>query len=653
VIGQETLDRVRRDANVVEIVGESVKLQKRGRSFVGLCPFHKEKTPSFHVNPERGFYHCFGCHASGDAIKFVQETEGLDFVEAVRRLAERMGIDVVETANDAERRQQAESRRRQQELFDIGQVAASFFERMLREHPLHDSAEQELERRGLVARTPTDAIADALQAFRIGYAPYGWDALATHLRDVGQSLAAAEKVGLVAPRRSGSGYYDRFRHRLMFAVLDGQGRVIAFSGRALDEPPEARLRALGLEPSTSAEPPAKYMNSPESPVYRKREAVFGIYQARQAIRTLDRAIVVEGNFDVVGLHARGIKNVVAPLGTAFTVEQGRSLHRLTQHLTLLFDPDSAGRRAVRAARDVCRAAGLTARVASLPDGADPDELARRGGPEQVARVIEAAQPIIEYLIEELLDDRFAKNDAATQAQRVKETIDLIASEDDPTLRALAEKHADKVAARLGLGHSEVGTIHALKRHLAAAMSRKPEGTESPARTQTAPAPAVPPPYRARSRDRRAELALEVLGALIDFPELFDSAEAAQAALLLEGDAAAALAALRQSRAAGITYPEQTLAKLAAPIHSFALARWAAPKHESLDDAKAELAGNLRKLESLDWSRETSQIAEDLGRLEKTGDVEREMNLLRQVYDNAIVRVTGTVRRRGSGGIEKA
>jgi hypothetical protein len=145
----------------------------------------------------------------------------------------------------------------------------------------------------------------------------------------------------------------------------------------------------------------------------------------------------------------------------------------------------------------------------------------------------------------------------------------------------------------------------------------------------------------------------VLGSLIDFPELLDSAEAARAAFLLEGDVAVALAALRQSRAAGVTDPEQTLAKLAGPIHPFALARWAAPRHESLDDAKAELAGNLRKLESLDWSRETSQIAEDLGRLEKTGDVEREMNLLRQVYDNAIVRVTGTVRRRGSGGIEKA
>src|SRR6186713_194285 len=168
MIGQETIDRVRRETKVVELIGETVRLQRRGRSFTGLCPFHKEKTPSFHVNAERGFYHCFGCQASGDAIKFLQETEGLDFIEAVRRLAERMGIGIVETASDAERRQHAELRRRQQELYDVNAAAAAYFERMLREHPLRDVAERELERRALVPSSPTDAIADALQAFRVG-----------------------------------------------------------------------------------------------------------------------------------------------------------------------------------------------------------------------------------------------------------------------------------------------------------------------------------------------------------------------------------------------------------------------------------------------------------------------------------------------------
>jgi DNA primase len=637
VIGQETLDRVRRDANIVEVVSESVKLQKRGRSHVGLCPFHKEKTPSFHVNPERGFYHCFGCHASGDAIKFVQETEGLDFIEAVRLLAERMGIDVIETATDAERRQQTEARRRQQELFDVSNHAAAFFERMLREHPLRDLAEAELARRELVPASPTDAVADALQAFRVGYAPFGWDELGKALRDASMSLGSAEKVGLVAPRKSGSGYYDRFRHRLMFAVLDGQGRVIAFSGRTLPEPAPERLHALGLEPSTSAEPPAKYMNSPESPIYKKREAVFGLYQARAALRETDRAVVVEGNFDVLSLHARGLKHVVAPLGTAFTVEQAKQIRRFTQNVTFLFDPDEAGRRATRAARDTCRDGGLSARVAKLPDGIDPDELARRGGAEQLTRVLDAAAPMIEHLIDELLDrvrptsaragdDVVNANDAATQAQLVQAVAELIASESDPTVRGLAETYADKLAAGLQLSDPGIRTLAAVRRHFASAANRG--ASPSPGRPQ------VQPPHRARSRDRREEIGLEILGALLDFPELFDAPEASEAAALLEGDVAAGLAALRQAREQGNTDPETVLAKLAAPIHPFALARTAGPKHERLVDAKAELVGNLRKLESLTWSKERSMNVEELQRAERVGDVEQEDTILRRLRDKA-------------------
>ncbi len=624
MIAQETLDRVKRDVSIVEVVGESVKLTKRGRSFVGLCPFHKEKSPSFHVNPERGFYHCFGCHASGDAIKFMQETEGLDFVEAIRRLAERLGIDVVETASDAERRQQTEARRRQHELFDIGGAAASYFERMLREHPLRDIAEAELARRALVPAQPTDPIGDALQAFRVGYAPYGWEGLATYLREAGLSSTAAEKVGLIAPRRSGSGYYDRFRHRLMFAVLDVQARVIAFSGRALAEPPAERLRSLGLEPTSGGDPPAKYMNSPESPVYRKREAVFGIYQARQAIRAADKAVIVEGNFDVLSLHARGFQNVVAPLGTAFTVEQARALRRLSQNVILLFDPDDAGRRAVRVAHEVCREAGLTARVATLPPGADPDDFSRQAGTEQLGRVIDAAQPVIFHLIGELLDENFAKNDGPTQAHTVKEVMRLIGEIDDPNQRDLTQAlAADRLAGRLGLGHADGRTLQ----HLAARLA----GGPAPSLAQRSKV-AVAPPHRARSRDRQADIDVEVVGAFLDFPELFDDPEALRAGSLLEGDLAAGLAALRHNHRSGVTEPEQLLAKLPAPIHPFALARWAAPKHERLVDAKAELVGNLKKLESLEWSREKSLVVEELERAEKMGDFEQQTALLRRLHE---------------------
>ena len=204
--------------------------------------------------------------------------------------------------------------------------------------------------------------------------------------------------------------------------------------------------------------------------------------------------------------------------------------------------------------------------------------------------------------------------------------ELVASEEDPALRALAEKHADRLAARLGLGHSEVKTVLALKRHLAAAVGR----TQSP----TQGVPRVQPPSRARSRDRRAEIGLEILGALLDFPELFDTAEAAEAASHLEGDVAAALAALRQAHEAGISDSELILAKLATPIHPFALARTAAPKHERLVDAKAEFVGNLRKLLSLEWSKERSMKIEELQRAHQLGDVEEEDKILRRFWDKA-------------------
>ncbi len=273
-----------------------------------MCPFHKEKTPSFHVNAERGFYYCFGCHESGDAIKFVQRIEGLEFSEAVRELAERAGIQIIETSLRARAQAAGGSpaaaagavRRRQRRRALLRVDAART--------PTRRSRARGARPAGLSADSPTGPIADALQSFRIGYAPYGWDGLARHLVSAGLSVSAAEKIGVIVPRKTGGGYYDRFRHRLMFAVLDLQGRVVAFSGRSLADPEAVSSPKLGIESTAqaSAEAPAKYVHSPESPIYKKREAVFGLYQARQSLRAGESCVVVEGNFDVMSLHARGI-----------------------------------------------------------------------------------------------------------------------------------------------------------------------------------------------------------------------------------------------------------------------------------------------------------------------------------------------------------
>jgi DNA primase len=619
VIAQETIERVRAHTAIVAVVGETVKLQKRGRSHQGLCPFHKEKTPSFHVNEERGFYHCFGCGAHGDAFRFLMDLEGLSFVEAIRRLAERAGITIVEHHDEAQKREELEARRRQDELYSVGSVAAEFFERMLREHSLGRHAERELDKRGLRSDDATGPIADALQAFRIGYAPYSWDALAEHLRDAGISHRAAEQVGLLVPRKSGSGHYDRFRHRLMFAVLDLQGRVIAFSGRALDDPTDAELSSLGVErvgSSTPGEAPAKYVNSPESPIYKKREAVFGLYQARSAVRDSGVAVLVEGNFDVVSLHAQGIKNVVAPLGTAFTPEQARLVKRFAPSVTLLFDGDSAGRRAVVASRESCKQSGLSAKVATLPQGTDPDELCRTQGAEAIRRVVGAARGLLEYLIETSLD-ALAGTDAQARAAKLKEVTELLAAEDDPAVRALAEQHADRIAGRLGMGDER--TFRALRSSVLARMT-----DASPRRG------AAQSPERARSSSGRSEVEQVVFGALLDYPELLGDDEVLAGVDLIEGDVAGAIAALRQACLNGsLQNPEVVLAKLAPSIHPFASARLAAPRHDRVEDARGELLQNIAKLKRLELKRQRSEVMRELQQAASVGDVDQEMALLRE------------------------
>lgn len=679
MISQETVDRVKGGMNAIRIIGEYVKLERRGRSHLGLCPFHKEKTPSFHVNDERNFYHCFGCGASGDPIRFLMEHEGLSFVEAIRHIAEREGIEVIETGDDQDRRQAAEARRRLEEMYDAGALAAGFYERMLRDHPLAEYARLELRRRGLNPDQQSGPEVDALRAFRVGYAPYGWDALAHQLRDQGAGANPAERVGLLVPRKTGPGHYDRFRHRLMFAVLDLRGRVVAFSGRALDEPSEADLRRAGVAPLSSgpSDPPAKYLNSPESPVYRKREVLFGLYQARHSVREQDQCVLVEGNFDVVSLHARGVTNVVAPLGTAFTAEQGKEIRRYTNQAVLLFDGDSAGRKAAESSRTPAREVGLVARVASLPDGVDPDDLARQAGPDAVRRVISAARSMLEYLIETTLDERV--DGALDKADRIRRVRRLIDEENDPTVRAMAKRHVDSIAMRLGI--ADVGTLRALEASVgveprlpqgpaqhpgraAAGSFRAPvaaqrfadgdderwrDGASSGASTHDPPSarpglrPPPQPPERARSRNQAHEIEQQVFGAFLDFPRLLLDPLAGAAAAILEGELALGYVALRQAferlglfdeRAdLGQTVgelraePEQVLAALPTAIHDFCSMRMAAPKHEQLDECRGELVANLRQLEKLRSVREGAHTVDELHRAAAQGDFETELSLL--------------------------
>ena len=617
VIERDIIERVRDQTRLLDLVRETVKLEKVGLAYVGNCPLHPGTTPSFHLNPELGFYYCSGCGAEGDALAYLQQLDGLTLTEAVEVLAERAGIPFVVPLEERERHE------RRRALYDACEAAAAYFERMLREHPCRALAHAELSQRGLTARSPTGPIADALQAFRVGYAPYAWDGLTTHLRNAGISLQAAEAVGVVSPRRTRVGHYDRFRHRLMFAVTDLRGRVIAFSGRALPEPTTNELQRSGVAPlgTSSGETAAKYVNSPESPVYRKREAVFGLHQARQAVRDAEECLLVEGNFDVVSLHANGVKHAVAPLGTAFTTEQARLIRRFAPRVTFMFDPDPAGRRAVAAGRAACKEAALAAKVAVLPDGKDPDELVRTDGADAVRARIRLARPLLEYLIDTTLDSGCSVDDAQARAAKVREAAQLLADEPDPTLRALATQHAERLAERLGV--ADPRTFRELGRTVRRALNQADLARE-PNHDRR-----VPTPNQARSRDQSQAVELEIFGCFLDCPDLLDSDAPTEAGEVLGPAVVEALDALRQSRVPQKRLDlEQLLAKLPLSIHPFAAARLAAPLYERLDDARSKLLDNVNKLKRLQL-RCSSPEVEELQRAAASGDFDKEIALLRE------------------------
>jgi DNA primase len=679
MISPETIALVKERTDLVALVAETVKLARRGRSFVGLCPFHQEKTPSFHVNPERGMFHCFGCHESGSAVDFVMKIDGSTFPEAIRSLAERAGIEVAETMTDLERREAAAARKTKDDLYAVNHAAATFFERSLRgrsAHPLAKYAREELARRGLPLPEEDSAvgeaarIGDTLQAFRIGYAPYGWDGLATYLRQQGISPVQAEKVGLLVPRTSGSGHYDRFRHRLMFAVSDVHGRVIAFSGRALPDPSAEELAALRISGPTAAPDaaPAKYINSPESPIYTKGEHLFGLLQARQSIRQQGEGVLVEGNFDVVALHARGVTNVVAPLGTAFTTMQAKLLKRFAPNVIVLFDGDAAGRKATRAARVPCREGGLDAKVATLPKGIDPDELVRKQGVPALERVLKNARGMREHLLEDALDgEAFRSGSLEDQRARIRAVVQLLAEEADPTLRAMAKTYADQLSSKLVIRGQSLASLRELEQAVEQALAGGGRGRPSPPTPSGSPQTSEPHD-RARSRARHDAIVDEILGALLDFPALLGEPEVEEALAVLDGDAAMAVYALRRTLQAHTAsgsrqhanirpsmgasegepqgpneegpavelgvYADEFLAQIPAPIQAFAVGRLASPAFDSIDVARGVLFDNARKLSGLSLKRENAAGVEELHRIEAQGDAAQENELLRALAERA-------------------
>lgn len=617
MISKDTIALVRDRTDIVAVVRESVpSLKKAGRRFVGLCPFHKEKTPSFSVNPDSGVYHCFGCGEGGDSIKFVMRMEGYSFHEAVRALAESHGIPIEEERGAPGPQSDAERHRKEREgLYGVMNVAAAWYEEQLQKHPQRQYAIDELARRGL------EPSHEAVRAFRIGYAPPGWDGLANHLKKQGISPAVAESLGLVAPRSNGSGYYDRFRHRLMFAVIDMRGRVVAFSGRVL----------APLPGDEEKEKPPKYINSPETPIYVKGTNLFGLWQARNSIRQQEHAILVEGNFDVVSLHARGVDNVVGPLGTAFTLDQARLLRRCAVDVTLLFDGDAAGRKAARAAEEPCREVGLDAKVAILPDKTDPDDFVRSRGESALRHLLGQAKGIIEYLIDAELDESFNAADSAEKVARIDRIFSILVKEPNPIrLRFLQTYALDRIGGRLDLVRSAMKTMEALQRRV------------DNRRVDTGPRPSearVKPPSRLGSEERRA-----IVEAILDFPALLDDSATQEVLPLLEGESARIVAAMARclranERGEKVLDSAEFLAQMPEPIHSFASARLAAPAHETIGEARETLTNAKNRLRNINVARDSGELAREQQKV--AGDWESELELARHAKELVSARLKGT------------
>ncbi len=413
MIPNEVVDRVRDAADVIEIVGEQVKLRRVGTSWRGACPFHGGKNPNFSVNPRTGAYHCFKCGESGDVFSFVQKRLGMDFVEAVKYVGGRSGVEVVEVEHKREERDQLAP------YYEVNAAAAEFFATLLWESPAAAGAREYLASRQL-------SRADA-ERFALGFSPRD-DALREHLHALGVSDAVILEAGLAVHRDDDADgvLRPRFRGRLMFPIHDVQGRVVAFGGRVIGQ----------------GEP--KYLNSPESPVFVKGRTLYGLHWARHAIRRDERALVVEGYVDAMRLALAGIESVVAPLGTALTEEQATLLARYTKSVYLLYDSDQAGLKATFRAGDELLRQGVAVQVVTLPEGEDPDSFVRAHGAARMEQQLAQGIDIFERKIQ-LLERAGWFADLRRKRKALDRLIPTIRATSDPITRDLYLGRASEVA----------------------------------------------------------------------------------------------------------------------------------------------------------------------------------------------------------------
>lgn len=577
LIPDDVIAEIRSRADIVAVIGQHVQLKRAGRNWKGLCPFHGEKSPSFNVSPDKGFFYCFGCHKKGDVFTFVMEYQGKSFHETAEVLAQLCGVTIPEVQMTPE---QMRARGERSQMLEINKLATQFFRDTLA-GPSGAPGREYLAKRGT-----NDATRDR---FQLGYAPADWHALADFLRAKKVDMEVAVKLGLVARQPQRGGFYDRFRERLVCPVIAPGGEVYAFSARLVGTTSDG----------------AKYINSPESTLYKKSKHLFGLGQAREAMGAKKRAVLVEGNFDVISMHQAGFDETVAPLGTALTADQVELLRRMAAEVVLFYDGDRAGRVATKAALELCLAADVPVRVAwrsrgdeARLDGQDPDTLLREGRID-VEGMIKGARDGLEAYTYALIDA--AKGAVNARAQILDHVAKLAQRVAEPLKR-------DVIAGTLAIALDlDQGVVRNAMRH----------GVDRRAMAEPRPAPAAttaPPPAEE----------IDVLALLADHPSLLATADAnGLFSLLTDGR----LRDMYSAALRGGALVELAPTYVPASTKTFLEGRYA-----TASDPQRQLLSMIAGLTEADRQRRRNDLRVKLAEAQRRGDKHQERLLYEQVAE---------------------
>ncbi len=399
----DIVNEIRYASDIVEVISERVDLKRTGKNYKGLCPFHSEKTPSFSVDPEKQFYHCFGCGASGDVFSFIMKMEKIGFMEAVKLLADRAGISLPSAKRSPQQEKKAKERK---ELYDINKEASTYYHDLLLNSKAAENARKYLKKRGFSQ--------EIIERFELGYSLPSWDGLLKAMGSKGIRPQLLVKAGLALPRKAGKGFYDRFRGRIMFPILNLRNQVIGFGGRILEE----------------VEDQPKYINSPETLIYKKGNNLYGLHLAKSSIQKLNKAIIVEGYVDVITAHQCGIDNVVASLGTSLTRGQVKLLARYAEEVNLAFDADTAGSSATKRGMDLLKQEKLDIKIALIPRGMDPDSFIRAKSKDAFLEAVDNSQSILDFMIN-ITCEKYDKNKAEGKVNIINALLPAISSLKDP------------------------------------------------------------------------------------------------------------------------------------------------------------------------------------------------------------------------------